>query len=255
MSVFDAFRLDGKVAIVTGASRGLGKAMALALAEAGADLVLVSRSRADLETTAKAIEALGRRTLVIPIDISAFHDAQAVAQETLATFNQIDILVNNAGVAVVKPLVELAPEEWERVLATNLTGTYNLCRAVGPHLIRQGAGKVINIASVLGLTGLPGYAAYSASKGGIIALTRVLAVEWARFNVQVNCIAPGWFVTPMNERAFADEKIRERLLRNVPARRTGRPEELGPLAVYLASAASDYMTGEVIVIDGGAHAI
>jgi len=254
MGVFDAFRLDGKVAIVTGASRGLGKAMALALAEAGADLVLVSRSRADLETTAKAIEALGRRTLVIPIDISAFHDAQAVAQETLATFNQIDILVNNAGVAVVKPLVELAPEEWERVLATNLTGTYNLCRAVGPHLIRQGAGKVINIASVLGLTGLPGYAAYSASKGGIIALTRVLAVEWARFNVQVNCIAPGWFATPMNERAFADEKIRERLLRDVPARRTGRPEELGPLAVYLASAASDYMTGEVIAIDGGDRA-
>ncbi len=254
MSVFDAFRLDDKVAIVTGASRGLGKAMALALAEAGADLVLVSRSRPDLEGTAKEIEAIGRRTLVVPVDISAFHDAQAVAQETVATFNQIDILVNNAGVAVVKPLVELAPEEWATVLGTNLTGAYNLCHAVGSHLIRQQAGKVINIASVLGVSALPGYSAYAASKGGIMALTRVLALEWARFNIQVNCIAPGWFVTPMNEHAFADEKIRERLLRNVPARRTGRPEELGPLVVYLASAASDYVTGEVIVIDGGAHA-
>ncbi len=255
MSVFDAFRLDGKVAIVTGASRGLGKAMALALAEAGADLVLVSRSRPDLEGTAKEIEAIGRRTLVIPVDVSVFPDAEAVAQETVATFNQIDILVNNAGVAVVKPLVELAPEEWAAVLATNLTGVYNLCHAVGPHLIRQQAGKVINIASVLGVSALPGYSAYAASKGGIIALTRVLAVEWARANIQVNCIAPGWFVTPMNERAFADEKIRERLLRGIPARRPGRPEELGPLVVYLASSASDYMTGEVIFLDGGAHAV
>jgi 2-deoxy-D-gluconate 3-dehydrogenase len=254
MGLFDAFRLDDKVAIVTGASRGLGKAMALALAEAGADLVLVSRSKADLDLTAKEVEAVGRRTLVIPTDVSVFHDAQAVVEEALATFSRIDVLVNNAGVALVKPLIELAPEEWERVIATNLTGTYNLCRAAGPHLVRQQAGKVINIASVLGDGALPGYAAYAASKAGIIGLTRVLAVEWARFDVQVNCIAPGWFVTPMNESAFADERTRDRLLRDVPARRTGRPEELGPLVVYLASAASDYMTGEVVFIDGGAHA-
>lgn len=251
MGVFDRLRLDGRVAIVTGASRGLGRAMASALAEAGAEVALVARSKPDLEETARAVEALGRRALVLPTDIAVFREVEAMTDAVLGALGQIDILVNNSGIALVKPLIEMTPEEWARVVETNLTGTFNCCRVVGPLMVARRRGKVINVASVLGAQGLPGYSAYSASKGGVIALTKALAVEWARYNVQVNAIAPGWFLTPMNAGAFADEKIRDRLLRDVPARRAGEPEELGPLVVYLASGASDFMTGEIVVIDGG----
>ena len=151
----------------------------------------------------------------------------------------------------VTPLAEMAPDEWRRVIDVNLTGVFNGCRAAAAHFIAQGRGKVINVASVLGAVGLPGYTAYGASKGGVMALTRTLAVEWARHNVQVNAIAPGWFVTDTNDEAFADPRIRDRLLRDVPARRTGRLDEIGPLAVYLASPASDFMTGQTIYLDGG----
>ena len=137
------------------------------------------------------------------------------------------------------------------MLDTNLTGTFNGCRATGPHFIASKRGKVINIASMLAAVGLPHYASYSATKGGIVAFTRTLAVEWARHNVQVNAIAPGWFVTDMNAHAFANEKLRERFLRDIPMRRPGREEEIGPLAVYLASPASDFMTGQTIYLDGG----
>jgi 2-deoxy-D-gluconate 3-dehydrogenase len=151
----------------------------------------------------------------------------------------------------VTPLAEMAPGDFRRTVDVNLIGVWNGCRAAASRLIAQRAGKVINLASVLGAAGLPGYSAYAASKGGVMALTRALAVEWARHDVQVNAIAPGWFVTDMNAEAFDNPQVRERLLRDVPARRTGRLDEIGPLVVFLASRASDYMTGQIVFLDGG----
>ena len=214
-------------------------------------MALASRSKPELEETAELVEKAGSRAVVIPTDVTRYADVEALMTSTIAALGRLDIVVNNSGVAKVAPLAEMSPEEWQFMIDVNLTGVFNGCRAAAPHLMSQGSGKVINLASVLGAVGLPGYTAYGATKGGIIALTRTLGVEWARHNIQVNAIAPGWFVTDMNREAFADPQTNERLTRNIPARRTGRPEEIGPLAVYLASAASDFMTGQTIFLDGG----
>ena len=186
-----------------------------------------------------------------PTDVSSYAEVDAVVQRTIRELGRLDIVVNNSGVAKVAPLVEMTPEDWRFMLDVNLTGVFIGCRAAAPHLIAQKSGKVINVASVLGQVGLPGYTVYGATKGGIIALTRTLGVEWARHNIQVNAIAPGWFATDMTNEAFANPAINQRLTRDVPARRIGRPEEIGPLAVYLASPSSDFMTGQTLFLDGG----
>ena len=249
--MLDSLRIDGRVAIVTGASRGLGRAMALALAEAGAHVAVAARAKAELEETAHGIERLGRRAVVVPTDVSAYVEVEALVRRTIDTLGAVDILVNNSGIATVTPVAEMAPEVFTRIVNVNLVGVFHGCRAAAAHMIARKSGKVINVGSVLGQVGLPGYAAYAASKGGVAAFTRALAAEWARHNIQVNALAPGWFVTDMNVEAFADARIRDRLLRDVPARRTGRTEEVGPLVVYLASAASDFMTGQTVFLDGG----
>jgi NAD(P)-dependent dehydrogenase (short-subunit alcohol dehydrogenase family) len=237
--------------VITGASRGLGRAMAVAMAAAGADVALAARSKPDLEETAQQAERHGVRALVLPTDVTRYDEVDALVARTVDALGRLDILVNNSGIARTMPLAEATPDDWRAIVDVNLTGVFNGCRAAAAHLIGQRRGKVINLASVLGAVGLPGYALYAATKGGVIALTRTLGVEWARHNVQVNAIAPGWFVTDMNAAAFGDPRINERLTRDIPMRRTGRLEEIGPLAVFLASSASDFMTGQTIFLDGG----
>jgi 2-deoxy-D-gluconate 3-dehydrogenase len=197
------------------------------------------------------VEAAGGRAAVVPTDVASYPAVEALMQAAVEQLGRLDVVVNNSGIARPKPLAETSPEDWQAVVDVNLTGVFYGCRAAAPYLIAQRSGKIVNLASVLGAVGLPGYAVYGATKGGVIALTRTLGVEWARHNVQVNAIAPGWFVTDMNAAAFADPRINERLTRDVPARRTGRVEEIGPLAVLLASAGSDFMTGQTIFLDGG----
>jgi 2-deoxy-D-gluconate 3-dehydrogenase len=239
------------VAVVTGASRGLGRAIAVALAEAGADVAVAARAKPELEETAHQAGQHGVRTLALPTDVTSYPAVERLMAQTSSALGRLDIVVNNAGIARVAPLAEASLEDWRAILDVNLSGVFHGCRAAAPYLIRQKAGKVINLASVLAVVALPGYTMYAATKGAVIALTRTLAAEWARHNVQVNAIAPGWFVTDMNEAAFADPAIQARLTRDIPARRTGRLEEIGPLAVYLASSGSEFMTGQTIFLDGG----
>jgi NAD(P)-dependent dehydrogenase (short-subunit alcohol dehydrogenase family) len=243
--------LAGRVAVVTGASRGLGRAIALALAEAGADVAVTGRAAAELEETARQAVQHDVRALPFVADVSAYPEVERLMAHVVSALGRLDVVVNNAGIARVAPLAEASLDDWRAIVEVNLSGVFYGCRAAAPYLIRQRSGKVINLASVLAAVALPGYTMYAATKGAVISLTRTLAVEWARHNIQVNAIAPGWFVTDMNEAAFADPRVHERLTRDVPARRTGRLEEIGPLAVYLASTGSDFMTGQTIFLDGG----
>jgi 2-deoxy-D-gluconate 3-dehydrogenase len=240
---------------VTGAGRGLGQAAAWALAEAGCDLALLARSDAEIERTGREIEEQHKRKVVtIPTDVTSEEQVDEAASHVVAAFGRVDILVNNAGVAVVSPLLELTLAELRRILDINLVGAFLCARAFGGHMVAQRKGTVINIASTAGLVGEPELTAYSASKGGMISFTKALAAEWARHGITVNAIAPGYFRTDMNKAALDDVKIGPKLVSHIPLRRVGQPEELGPLVVYLASDAAAYMTGSVVVIDGGATA-
>ena len=246
-----AFALDGRVALVTGAGRGIGRAVALALAEAGAAVACVARSRDQVDAVAAAIAEAGGRACARPLDVTRATSVEAAVQEVEAALGPIDVLVNNAGIVLEKPALETTDDEWESVLATNLTGMFRCARTVGPGMIRRGRGKIINIGSMYGALGVSRYAAYCASKAGAEGLTRSLAVEWARHGIQVNCLAPGFTNTEIPRAALTDAEKRARFLSRVPARRIGEPEEVGRLAVYLASAASDFMTGQTIRLDGG----
>ena len=247
----EKFNLAGRVAIVTGGGRGLGKAMAAALAEAGAHVVVSARTVREIEQTAVEIVQAGRSCLAVRADVSRSGDVHSLVEATMAKFGRIDILVNNAGGGTPRPFIEISDDEWQGALDRNLSSVFYCCREVGRHMIGQGKGKIINITSTAGVAGSPKNAPYHVTKAGIILLTRALAVEWARYHINVNAIGPGQFRTSLTEAHLKDEKIREAVLRRIPMRRVGLPEELGPLVIYLASDASDFMTGEVIFIDGG----
>jgi len=246
--------LEGKAAIVTGAGRGLGRAMAEALARAGASVVLAGRTVADLEVVAKQIESDGGRAVAVPCDVTDPDEVDALVATAVAAYGRIDVLVNNSGVVDTTTLLEQDPERWDRVLDTNLRGVYLTTRAVGRHMVEQKSGKVINIASNFALMGVSHHAAYSSSKAAVIAFTRSMAIEWARHNIQVNAVAPGYFATDINAGLRDDEAAVKAVTQRIPARRMGRPEELQPWVVLLAGSASDFMTGSTVVIDGGQSA-
>jgi 2-deoxy-D-gluconate 3-dehydrogenase len=243
--------LKGRVALVTGGGRGLGHALALALAEAGADVALAARSSGEIERVATEVEERGRRSLAVPTDVTDEEAVEGLVERTLDDLGKLDVLVNNSGVIQMSLLIETSSEDWDRVVATNLRGTFLCMRAAGRHFADRGAGKVINVSSNLAFKGRPRFSAYSASKAAIAVLTRTAAVEWAKFGAQVNAIAPGYVETDMNSELRRDKELYARVVDQIPAKRMARAEEIGPLVVYLASPASDFMTGETIVIDGG----
>jgi NAD(P)-dependent dehydrogenase (short-subunit alcohol dehydrogenase family) len=246
------FDLSGRVAIISGGSIGLGRQMAEGLAEMGASLVLCARKKERCVQAAQELRQLGVKTLALACDVKNPDQVQEVVRETMAQFGRIDILINNAGTSWGAPVEEMRLEHWNKVIETNLTGTFLFSQAAGKHMVAQRYGKIINIASVAGLRGAPPEfqaIGYHASKGAVIAFTKDLACKWGMHNIQVNAIAPGWFPTHMSEVVI--EKNREAFLKKIPLGRFGSDYDLKGAAVFLASGASDFVTGHVLVVDGG----
>ncbi|MGE3803937.1 MAG: SDR family NAD(P)-dependent oxidoreductase [Gemmataceae bacterium] len=255
MGVFDKFRLEGKRALITGGSRGLGRAIAEAFAEAGADLVLVGREADSLARAQSELARFGRRVDTLVADVGSPAEAERMCQQALANFAPIPILVNNVGGRRINiPTEQLPLEEWQRILDLNLTSTFLCCKLLGGAMVERGYGKIINIASISGMVVNKGIfgRSYETSKAAVVAFTKALAVDWAPHHVTVNAIAAGGFLTDPNRRWFSEmPELKQTFESQVPMARLGEPEEIGPLALYLASDASSYMTGAAVVIDGG----
>ena len=244
-------KLKGQVALVTGAAQGIGKAVALLLAEEGADIAISDVNFEKAEETAKEIEALGRRAMAIRANVAAFDEVERMVQAVIERFHQIHILVNNAGIARDKLLLRMNEEDWDLVLDINLKGTFYCTKAVIRYMSKQRGGKIVNIASVVGQMGNAGQANYSASKAGVIGLTKTIAREFASRGINVNAIAPGYIVTPMTE--ALPEKAKEDLKRMIPMERLGQPEDVAQAVLFLVSEASNYITGQVINVNGGIY--
>ena len=249
--ILDKFKLDGKVALVTGASSGLGQAIAIGLAEAGAHVACHARSAGKAQDTIASIVKLGRRAEAVEGDMAETETPASVVAQTLEKFGQIDILINNAGMIRRAPAVDYTEDDWSTVIQVNLSSVFRLSQAAGRKMIEQGSGKIVNIASLLSFQGGITVPAYTASKSGVAGLTKALANEWAKFNVNVNAIAPGYMETANTEALRADENRNRQILERIPAGHWGSPEDLVGAAVFLSSAASDYMQGHLLVVDGG----
>jgi NAD(P)-dependent dehydrogenase (short-subunit alcohol dehydrogenase family) len=245
------FDLSGQVALVTGASRGLGLYFARALARAGANLILTSRNKADLTRSVSEIEALGRKALPLELDVRDQGSIERMAAATEQAWGQVHILVNNAGCNIRKPALDVTWDDWNLVLDTNLRGTFFVAQQMARHMVQHGYGRIINIGSVTSVFGYAGLAPYGASRGGVRQLTMSLADDWGKHGITVNCLAPGWFRTEQNKMLYEDKEWVECLVDRIPVKRAGQPNDLDGAIVFLASEASRYVTGQTLLVDGG----
>jgi len=251
------FNLKGKVAIVTGGGRGIGKFIARGLAEAGADLTIASRKLQNCQAAAEDLKRWGVRVLAVPCDLERIEDIENLVEKTMTSYDRVDILVNNAGMTWGAPTLEFPLDKWKKIMDINVLGTFLLSQRVAKIMISAGGGKIINLASVSGLRGtreeIQPAVSYNVSKGALVTMTKDLAVKWAKYNIQVNAIAPGYFATDMNayleKESFQDR--RARVIEDIPMQRIGGEEDIKGVAVFLASAAANYITGEIICVDGG----
>lgn len=254
------FALTDKVAVVTGGGQGIGLAIAVGMAKAGADVVVTSRNQANIEKAAEQIRGIGRRSLAIQCDVAEREQIQNVVKLTMDEFGRIDILVNNAGISpLVQPAETITDEQWDYILRVNMEGAANFCRYVGEIMVRQKSGSIVNIASIGGPVAIPLLAPYCQSKAALVGLTKVLAAEWAKQNVRVNAIAPAWIKSPMNEHIRSNPEfegfIQKEIIGKTPLARWGEDYEVANAAIFLASGASSYITGDTIFVDGGQSAI
>lgn len=249
------FDLSGRVALVTGGASGIGRAMGLGFARFGADVAVVDLHTERAEAAAGEIRGIGRRAEVVTADISRWEDVEAMARRVRELFGRIDVCVNSAGGNIRGPILELSPDEWQRLLGLNLSGTWHCCKAIGAIMVEQRRGKLINLASIMGHVTIAGNSAYCATKGGVVQLTRTLAVEWAPYNVQVNCLAPTYIKTPLTAGIQQDEARLGYLNERSPIGRFGEAWELIGPAVFLASDASGLVTGHSLLVDGGWTAV
>ena len=255
--VLPSMRVSGKTALVTGAGSGLGRSIALALAEAGAD-VAVTELPGRIENArvvAASIRAMGRNALVVKLDVTSVKNIQRAVDAVVKGFSRIDILVNNAGINVPKQALDVTEDDWDRILDVNLKGVFFCAQAVGREMVRRGSGKIINMASQNGVVGYYDRAAYCSSKGGVVNLTRVLAIEWAEHQINVNAVAPTFVLTPLTEKMFANPSFSNEIHRRIPLGRLGKPEDIVGAVVFLSSPAADLITGHTLLVDGGWTAI